>query len=69
MSKYCTLYQTIEKVEGRCITMEPTHDATEESSHRGSNIHTEEAPSNVSLHCLYARVPVQLWTATDTGMA
>ena len=36
MSKYCTLYQTIEKVEGRCITMEPTHDATEESSHRGS---------------------------------
>ena len=36
MSKYCTLYQTIEKVEGRCSTMEPTHDATEESSHRGS---------------------------------
>ena len=36
MSQYYTLYQTIEKVEGRCSTMEPTHDATEESSHRGS---------------------------------
>ena len=36
MSNYYTIYQTIEKVEGRCNTMEPTHDATEESSHRGS---------------------------------
>jgi len=36
MSNYHTIYQTIEKVEGRCSTMEPTHDATEESSHRGS---------------------------------
>lgn len=34
--KYHTLDQTIEKVEGPCNTMEPTHDATEESSHRGS---------------------------------
>tara|TARA_B100001996_G_scaffold158039_1_gene120491 strand:+ start:171 stop:500 length:330 start_codon:yes stop_codon:yes gene_type:complete len=36
MSKYYTLDQTIEKVEGPCNIMEPTHDATEESSHRGS---------------------------------
>ena len=36
MSNYYTIYQTIEKVEDRCSTMEPTHDATEESSHRGS---------------------------------
>ena len=36
MSNYYTIYQTIEKVEGRCSNMEPTHDATEESSHRGS---------------------------------
>ena len=36
MSKSHTIYQTIEMVEGRCITMEPTHDATGETSQGGS---------------------------------